>query len=444
MRKIILFVLFLNFCQILYPQDPIEKIINESVLVRFIRIYGEKSERNPPIIIVNAEQASSIPTIVDQKIIIEFDITSVVPPSLFAKFYHCSINWEEDANIFLNNITQNRTSNIIWETAPISSKYYNFRGKIFVPNEQVKFSYAGNWKVKLFDYRNPDKPIAESRFFVVKPIITTEIRFFSSFYYPAFNVTSSAYDIEVVVQNKSKITLLENNLHSVVIFRNNRWNEPFVISTLPKAQELSNNLRYKPSTNIFGFLQTGKFFRIESIPAENKYRILDLTDLSTFPATNSPIRLPLSDVRRRGSYTEFDDDGSMITYYLNPSYDDYILVEFVLDPEGWISPNEVFLSGSFNNWNPNRDWQLQYDEKERLYKFRQWIRRARHNFMYATGILNHEENRVEKISFEEYEGNTVASGHTFIAFVYYRNPSFGGYDEIIGIAVGNYLSTPFH
>ncbi|MGQ9819357.1 MAG: type IX secretion system plug protein domain-containing protein [Candidatus Kapaibacteriales bacterium] len=443
MRKIALLLLFLTSYQSLYLQDVIEKHFNDNLIVRFIRIYGEKSETNPPVVTISSEYTSSIPAIVDQRIIIEFDVMAVVPPSLYAKFYHCSIDWEENENIFLNDITLNRTSNIIWEPAPISSRFYNFRGKITVPNDQVKFSYSGNWKVKLFEYRNPEKVIAESRFFVVKPILTSEIRFFSNFYYTSYNVTNSAYDIEIVVQNKSKINLIDNNVHSVVIYRNNRWNEPLVISTLSHAQELSSYLRYKPLTNIFGFLQTGKFFRIEGIPAENEYRVLDLTDIRLFPATNAPIRLPLSDVRRRGSFTEFDNDGAMVSYFVNPSYDDYLLIEFILDPEGWISSNEVFIAGSFNNWNPNRNWQLQFDEKERLYKLRQFVRRARHNYMYATGVLNYDANRVEKISFEEYEGNTVTSNHTFLAFVYYRNPSFGGYDEIIGIAVGNYLSTPF-
>lgn len=443
MRITSLFLLFLLLNQILVSQDSLERKISENVVVRFIRVYAEKSERNPPIIILYSGEQRSVPIYGNDKIIIEFDIMAVVPPSLFAKFYHCSINWEENENIFLNDITSNRTSNIFWETAPVGSRYYNFRGKIIVPNEQVKFNYAGNWKVKLFNYKNAEEPIAEARFFVVKPILTTEIRFFSNFYYSKFNVTSSAYDIEVFVQNKTKQTLVDNNTHSVLIYRNNRWNEPFVISSISNTQDQSKIHRYKFPTSIHGFLQQGKFFRIEGIPAENEYRVLDLTDLRLFPSISAPIRLPFSDLRRRGSFTEYDDDGAMITTFVNSNYDDYILIEFVLDPEGWISPNEVFLAGSFNNWSPNREWQLQFDENDRLYKLRQLIRRARHNYMYATGTLNYSTNQVENLSFEEYEGNTVTSGHTFIAMVYYRNTAFGGYDEIIGIGIGSYLPAPF-
>ncbi len=147
----------------------------------------------------------------------------------------------------------------------------------------------------------------------------------------------------------------------------------------------------------------------------------------------------MSDIRRRGSYFEPHDDGALITTYVPASYDDYIYLEFVLDPEGWQTTEEVFLVGSFNNWQPSKDWQMFYDENERLYKLRQWIRRARHNYLYATGKLDDQGNVVH-ISYDEFEGNTVTSSQTFLSFVYYRNPGFGGFDEIVGLAIGSYFS----
>ncbi|MEJ5286917.1 MAG: hypothetical protein CH6_1405 [Candidatus Kapaibacterium sp.] len=406
-------------------------------IVRFLRIYGEKSETEPPIIVINDERTTSSSGLSSNKIVIEFDVFATVPPNLFARFVHCSYDWKEDENIFINEATANRTSNIFWESAPIHSKYYSFRGKITIPNEQVKFKYSGNWKVKLYDYSDPENVIAEGRFFVVNQIVSTEMRFYSDFYKPKRNVTASAYDIEVLVYERKSMKLIETHLHSVVLYRNNRWYEPFYISATSKPSGFYTNLSF--STSIFGFLSGGKVFRIDGIPAENGYRVLDLTNLAQFPAMNIPIRLPLSDYRRRGSYLEPDDDGAMITTFVTPNYDDYLYIEFTLDPEGWETTNDVFLVGSFNNWIPTREWQMYYDEKERLFKLRQWVRRARHNYMYATGNFD-ESGNIENLSFEEFEGNTVTSGHTFLAFVYYRNPGFGGYDEIVGFARANYFS----
>lgn len=405
-------------------------------IIRFIRIYGERSELDPPVIVISDERTAYSVGLQSEKLIVEFDVASRVPPNMFARFVHCSFDWKEDENIFINEVTGYRTSNIIWESAPISSRYYNFRGKIIIPNEQVKFKYSGNWKVKLYDYSKPEQILAEARFFVVNPIVNVELRFYSDFYQPERNVTASAFDIEALVIAPQKAKLIENFLHSVVFYRNHRWYEPLVVSMYSFSSEY---YKYDFSTSIFGFLSNGKVFRIGQIPAENGYRVLDLSNLVLYPSINAPIRLPMSDIRRRGSYFEPHDDGALITTYVPASYDDYIYLEFVLDPEGWQTTEEVFLVGSFNNWQPSKDWQMFYDENERLYKLRQWIRRARHNYLYATGKLDDQGNVVH-ISYDEFEGNTVTSSQTFLSFVYYRNPGFGGFDEIVGLAIGSYFS----
>jgi hypothetical protein len=405
--------------------------------IKFLRLYGEKGETEPPLVSISSQSIAPSGNLSSNKVIIEFDVFAPVPPNMFARFVHCSYDWREDENIFINDVSTLRTSNIFWESAPINSKFYTFRGKIVIPNEQVKFKYSGNWKVKLYDYKDPETPLAEGRFFVVTQSVGTEIRFYSNFYKPKRNVTASAFDIEVVVTGKRSSNLVENFLHSVALYRNNRWYEPYYVSMYSTPIGFYRSDEFE--TSIYGFLAGGKVFRIGGIPAENGYRVLDLTNLNLFPAMNVPIRLPLSDYRRRGSYFEPHDDGAMITTFVTPSYDDYVYIEFTLDPEGWETTNDVFLVGSFNNWSPTREWQMFYDEKERLYKLRHWVRRARHNYLYGTG--NYDENgNIVNLSFEEFEGNTVTSGQTFFAFVYYRNPAFGGYDEIIGFARANFFS----
>lgn len=425
-----------------FDSDTLSKVPRKPI-VRFIRIFGEKSEQNPPILILRTSNSGINPEIGDAHLVVEFDVDSRVPPNLYARFFHCSYDWNEDENIFLNDITAHRTSNIFWESTPINSKYYSFRGRITIPNEQVKFSFAGNWKIKLFDYENPDLPLAEARFFVVSPLVDGKMTFYSDFYKPEKNVTASAFDVEVSVFGSKTSNIIENNLHSVILYRNHRWSEPFVISQFTFNAFNKNLFRYKFETQIYGFVSMGKVFRIDGIPAENGYRVLNLSDLALYPSISSVVRMPLSDIRRRGSYIESHDDGAMITTFITPNYDDYVYMEFILDPEGWKTDNDVFVVGSFNNWEPTRDWQMYYDDKNRLYRLRQWVRRARHNYLYATARVNSDNNTIEKIAFDEFEGNTVTSGHTFIAFVYYRNTGYGGYDEIVGVVAGSYFSSTF-
>ena len=80
---------------------------------------------------------------------------------------------------------------------------------------------------------------------------------------------------------------------------------------------------------------------------------------------------------------------------------------------------------------------MYFDKEENLYKLRQWVRRGRHNYMYATGRVQAEYTNPDAITFEEFEGNTLSGSHTFIALVYYRETALGGYDSIIGIGAAN-------
>jgi hypothetical protein len=402
--------------------------------IRMIRAYGKDDERLPPIIIAgNSTNTANLPFAEDY-ITIEFDVDAEVPPGFYAKFVHCSYDWQEDDNVFLNDITLLRTSNITWESSPVLSNYYSYRGKLQVPNEQVKFPFAGNWKMKLYDLYDNITVYGEVRFFVVNTKVESEMYLYSDFYEPESKVTPSAFNIEIVASSLQQ--LYDTRLNRAVVYRNNRWYEPYYITELfsnPNEQLY----KYKFQTMVSGFSTVGKIFRISGIPAENAYRILNLGNIAMFPNISTPVRLPLSDLRRNGMYYERDDDGVMITRYITHNDDNYANVEFLLDPEGWVSNYDVFVSGSFNNWKPDAKWQMYYDENDRYYHLRQWVRRGRHNYMYATGKYNYETGMIEKIAYDEFEGNTVTSGSTLIAMIYYREFDYGGYDALVGIAASN-------
>lgn len=435
-KIIIKFLLLLITGYLAYSQQ--EKDINDfkpKPEFRFMRIYGGSDETKPPIVIINQGKSKYSIPIGENSITIEFDILANVPPNLYAKFIHCSVDWKENDNVFLNDIIYQRTSNISWESAPSFSKFYSHRGKLSVPNEQVKFQFSGNWKVKLFEYGDDTTCFAEGRFFVVTPKADCSLSLISDLYFPKYNVSSNSNNIEAQVQSQE--TLLDNNANTVIIYRNNRWNEPYVITERNDMDSNPKLYLYKHPTMIAGFLGTTKLFRVEGIPSENVYRVISLTDLATYPRISGSVRLPFSDLRRNGSYSEYDDDGAMTSTFVTSSIDEYIYLEFVLNPEGRIAKNDVFIAGSFNNWKPDASWQMHYDEEDHYYHLRQWIRRAKHNYLYTSGRYNYESKCIEKYSTDQYEGNTNYSGHTYIALIYYREIDYGGYDSIIGIGAVN-------
>lgn len=398
--------------------------------VRFARAYGGNNESAPPVITLRQAGSSGSATVGSDFVTIELDIDANVPPNVYITFEHCNANWEESDNVFLMDLVNLRTSHIDWHTAPYHGAFYSYRGILKVPNNQIKFKHSGNWKAKIFEYYSDDL-LAEIRFFVVQPLTQTAVMVTPDFYNPKFRVTNTSINLDAIVMTQEN--LFDHYMHTAVLYRNGRFSEPYVVTNSPNVHSFEEKYRYRFFTNISGFANYEKRFRISGIPAENEYRVLNMTNPALFPRSSTPIRLPLSDVRRNGNYMYRDDDGVLITSFVSNFDDDYVPIEFLLDPEGLISNDDVFISGSFNNWNPTKEWQMYYDEKDRYYKCVAYVRRGRHNYLYATGTFDFQNNRVLNYSYDEYEGNTSYDGHTWYAFIYYKFTELGGYDGIIGV-----------
>ncbi len=257
----------------------------------------------------------------------------------------------------------------------------------------------------------------------------SRMQIFTDFYDIQYKVTNTGLILETLVRTNEPF--FDAQMHSVVYYRRNRYYEPYIVTSDRRVNDFSELYNYRLISRVSGFSSYEKRFRLEGVPAENVYRVLNMTNLAIFPRSNDVVRLPFSDIARNGNFFERDDDGVMITDFISSSNDDYVYVEFVLDPESFLADKDVFIAGSFNNWKPDRNWLMHYDEKSRLYKCRNWIRRARHNYLYGVGTFIAETNSFKSFSFDYYEGNTAYSGHTYFAFVYYRFNDFGGYDAII-------------
>ncbi len=394
------------------------------VVVRMIRCYGANDERLPPVAVINSSESNDVGS---EFVTIEFDVAAQSIPNVYARITHCSADWKPSENGFLNDVT-NRTSLVDWSIAPERSKYSRYRGKMVFPNPQTTIRFSGNWLVTLYDL-STDSVIGQTRFFAVDARASMRMSFMTDFYQPRFQVSSIAYTIEARVADRTN-RLLNTNMHTLALYRNHRWNEPMYASETLGLARNPNGI----GSNVVGMIQSGKVFRLERIPAQNEYRILDLTDMARYPFVGAPVRMPLSDMRRNGMFLERADDGAMTSQGIVGANDEFVPVEILLDPNpGGISREDVFVVGSFNNWKPDKSWMMWYDESLNLYRLRQWLRRGRHNYLYATGRLNADTDQIMDLCFEEFEGNTASANNSFIAFAYSRELDYGGYDGIVAV-----------
>ncbi len=404
--------------------------------LRYLRVYGGTNELAPPVYIIPGGNENIITRVGSEFVTIELDVFSVNAPAMYAVLVHCNADWSEDNNAFLNDPTKTRTSNFVWNPATTSSRYFTFRGTLSLPDVQTKIRFGGNWKVKIFDYDNEsEKPFAEARFFAVEPKAFADIQLFPDVYQPVAGITPSANTIDIVVQGSNRLFDLMQN--TAVLYKNHRWNEPITITEY-EDEDISKRFKYKFAKSVTGTISIIKRYRAEKIPTENEYRVFDLNNVSLYPNPTHIARQQFMDLPRNGGFNFPDNDGAFFARYVSPTYDEYLPVEFVFDHEFRGKANrDVFVSGSFNNWNPDRNWIMSYDPEKRLYKLRAMLRRGMHDYLYATADLNSDTGEVENLDYTEYEGNSTVSNNSYIGIIYYKDQNFAGYDTIIAIASSN-------
>ncbi len=401
-----------------------------------VRVYGGSDELLPPII--RLPEPSRRPFMPqpygESTATIELDAQATMPPQLYAQFVHCDVNWNEDENIFLNTIAQLRTSSIEWRSAAVQSKYLTHRAVLTVPNSQIRFSAGGNWKAKFYSY-DDDALFAEAHLYVVDPIGECRIDFYPDVYLPRAKVGGAAFSVEATVRLNQRLS--DFQLQTVVFYRNHRFAEPMPVSSSTRVNAHETLFQDKMPRSVYGFAGFGKRFRLEKMPTENGYRVIDAANTVIFPSGNYPVRLQFADLSRNGTYSDMDNDGGVDTRFVSSGYDEYVPVEFVLDPEGRPSSEPVFISGSFNNWSPDAQWLMNYDSEKGWYALRQWVRRGRHDYLYMTGRLNADTRQVDRRDYAEFEGNSNAVAHSLIAIAYYHETDNGGYDTIVAVGAAN-------
>ena len=77
-----------------------------------------------------------------------------------------------------------------------------------------------------------------------------------------------------------------------------------------------------------------------------------------------------------------------------------------------------------------------FDEQSGFYIARGWVKRALHEYQYVSGTWDEDAGILRDAEATLLEGNTTMSTQQFLAFVYYRESTAGGYDRVIGAGSG--------
>lgn len=394
------------------------------VIIKGLRTYSIKDEILPPIIIYNDFNSAGFEDTTNDFIVIEFDVKSTLKPNLQIIFKLCDKNWQPLDNIFLKNFGKDRFYNLQFSVAPNGVKSYNYTFKQIFPDErhQITFPFSGKYRYFITDFNDENKIYAEGFFIVV---------------YQTFSVMAS-----------HKREVIDDSLSEIMEF--NQRDRLEVTVEIPSALDIARQSEieiiqnqkffsshfvdfYKKSRYEFGkYLNqnTKQYIKRDLLPA-NEYRQIDLTDITKYPNDKLLISFTGIDLTRIFNYGGKDFDGGKKYYSKKDIYNEYLDYKFELTLPSPVD-GDVYLVGSFNDWNIDEIYKM--EKMGNYYSIIVNLKRGIYDYQYVVVKEVHASPKKRIIDWIQNEGNSWNTKNTYYILVYFNNPDYGGWDEIVAIA----------
>lgn len=401
MNKFLLFFLLTGFMNV-FAASPV---------IKSLRWFTEGDEKSIAVLIFDNNK--------QDRIVIDFDVQADQLPDISIVFKFCDKNWKPVSNIFLLNQGQNLAYNLDYNTLPttVHGARYHFRNSYPDNRGLVSFPFSGKWMFFITDSQDSSIVYGTGRFYVVIPeneqVLSIKPELLEDkTYYPLelgriFKITSK-FDL--------KEELFPGNIIGMEVIENQKLFYPFFID-----KTFNSNVRqfYWDGNRSFSFT-------IRDIKPGNEYRQTDFRNTSRFIGPDIKAQIDGIEYSRFDKFGKRDNDGAKELTPFTNDYADYLNVNFSFRPAE-SSVGDVFLTGSFNNWQLLGEYLM--TNSDGLYTKTLELKRGVYDYQYVTAdIIN---NKMKNENWILMEGNFWETSNVYHVFIYYNDPNYGGYDKII-------------
>ena len=332
---------------------------------------------------------------------------------------HCNYNWQPSDLLkseYLRGMDDVRLTEYRHSYSTLQPyTHYN----LTLPNDDTDFLLTGNYLLTITD--SEQQPIFTRRFVLYSPTTTVQLSVKQS---REVKYAETRQSVQMRISSKSLQFVSPNTAVKVTILQNYRWDN--AITNIPPQYILGNDLVYK-------------YDRETSFEGGNEY----------FYFENRDLRSPTSGVyttRREGDkylcqlFTQAPR--AHLPYTYNPDIDgnfrivsdhgrdnsiegEYALVQFSLANNNLSPSDQVYVYGAFSDNALTKDYQLHFDEEQKVYVGNVYLKQGFYNYKFA---LKHNG----KADYNAIGGNFYQTENTYTVLVYYRDTA-DRYDRVIGM-----------
>ena len=284
-----------------------------------------------------------------------------------------------------------------------------------IPNDQIRITKSGHYKILIKNSQN--ELVLERKFLVYEPLaqiagIVKRPRKIS------FGNEQQRIEVRVNINRNALIDFEQRT--SLSIIQNFQWSTQKTFIN-PDFQN-SNQLIFNRDEIQFYGQNEFLFFDTKDIRSTNN----SVREISY----ETPILMTLYTQRNRQllPYTYNPDiNGDFVIQTLQgtePAIEaDYLNIDFSLENVGDF--NEVYIIGGFNNFELNKESQLQFDEKANIWKTRLLLKQGIYNYLFVT------KNKEGAINASSINGSFLTTENAYQILFYYKDFDLN-YDRLIG------------
>jgi len=407
--------------QIYYPDAHIysNQIFNENI--KTVQLYKEGWNLSYPYIKLRSSE----------KLVFHFDLLGDQAETFYYTFIHCDKDWNK-SDIFPNDFIDGYPENPIEDyeaSFNTTVSYYHYN--LVFPNDRASLKLSGNYILYVYPVDTPEEPAIIHRFIISEDAVKIDI----TAHRPQMTTNNNTHQQVDFTVNYSGLSINDpyRNVYSFIL-QNGRWDN--AKRNLKPDFYGNNELKYNSlsDANIFQGGNEFRYFDIKSIRYQTEYvnsidYVIPYYNVYLYPSENREFKPYFYWQDFNGKYYIAFQEGR------NPDIEaDYVNVFFTLPSKQIIYGGNIYVSGSMNNWNLDKNNLMTYNPDRGEYECTMLLKQGWYNFEYV--FLKEGSSDGTATIFE---GSHYETENDYVLLVYYRNPR-DRYDRVIGSVTTNTLN----
>lgn len=354
-----------------------------------------------------------------QQLILRFDDLTNSSQIYRYTIKHYDRNWQDDGLFFTEyaNGSLNALIDNFQYSFNTTQAYTHYQ--LTFPNEKITPKISGNYEIIVYK-DSADKPLFKKRFAIYEEAANVGLQM--SRYQDA---KKSDLRQRIEVQAVGSGTSVTNNINSISmsLMQNNNWNT--MITNQRPTSTLGNKMLFQqlglafPGNSEFYYFDNKilnqAYDMVANVGSENGQNQTYLFPVWAYPETYQAY----GDVN--GAYY-FRRNDLGIERDANKEAD-YSMVHFAL--ESLKMNKNIYVLGQFNDYKADENSLMSYDEANKMYVAKIYLKQGFYNYMLAT------KNEDGSLNFGEINGNFWQTENLYQSLLYYT-PFGRNYDGLLG------------